>query len=126
MNEDDLARKITRQLNLGLSRMDDGVAGCLKDARQRALANYRAHQPALGLAWVSHGSARNWFSQHRWWLPLAALMLGLLAVNYLQAPQRQSCDTTDEVDAGLLASDLPIHAYTDTRFGAWLKASSEQ
>lgn len=126
MNERDLARRLTRQLNLGLSEMDGDTAARLKAARQRALDNFKARQPVFGLAWAAHGSARNRFLQHRRWLPLAALLLGLLAVNLLQTSPRQGPETADEIDAALLAGDLPLHAYTDARFGTWLKSSSEQ
>ena len=52
------------------------------------------------------------------------LVLGLLATNYwYQAQQAQQAEETLEIDAAVLTGDLPIDAYMDKGFDAWLKSS---
>jgi hypothetical protein len=50
----------------------------------------------------------------------ALLVLGLIGVSYWRT---QSNDIAD-IDAGLLACELPINAYLDSDFDAWLKRTS--
>ena len=46
----------------------------------------------------------------------------LLALGYWQYLEQQGADLGD-IDAALLADDLPVNAYLDHRFDAWLKRS---
>ena len=126
MNEQDLAKKIAKHLDHGAANLDKEIVARLQDARRMALEKSRAHQAAWGMDGSSHGllmHGKNWLSQHRLWLPVTVLILGLVAITYWQTTQQ---DNDDDVDASLLAGDLPIHAYVDNSFGAWLKSSSEQ
>ena len=51
------------------------------------------------------------------------LILGLVAINTWQ--QSQMVQELVEIDSGVLTSDLPIDAYLDRGFDAWLKRSSQ-
>jgi hypothetical protein len=56
-------------------------------------------------------------------LPLALLLLGLLGIGYWQATSPPS--EVIEIDAALLTDELPINAYLDSGFEAWLKRSQQ-
>lgn len=127
MNEQELAGKIVQRLNAGLGAIKQGTSYQLQSARQAALDHYReAPQPLFGLMWagdvafrVSHSryfNARNLFA-------LGLLILSLIGVTYWQVVV-QANDIAD-LDASLLTDDLPITAYLDSNFEAWLKRSSQ-
>ncbi len=127
MNEQELAGKVVRHLNTGLETIKQGTAYQLQSARQAALDRYReAPQPVFGLAWagdvafrVSHSryfNARNLFA-------IALLVLGLTGVTYWQLVIQ--ANDIAEIDVSLLTDDLPINAYLDSNFEAWLKRSSQ-
>jgi hypothetical protein len=52
-------------------------------------------------------------------LPMVVLVGGLLAINSWQQNLRVA--EVEEIDALLLADDLPLDAYLDKGFEAWLK-----
>lgn len=128
MNESDLARKITRHLDAGLSQLSGDTLSRLQSARKEALAAYNPkHQPVFGLAWAGHaggGKHHGYQPLQRAWVPMVALIFGLLLVNYWQT-YHQVGDQA-EVDAYLLAEDLPVNAYLDNGFDAWLEDSAQQ
>jgi hypothetical protein len=55
-------------------------------------------------------------------LPMAVLILGLVAVN--QWRDTQNAAEIEEIDTAVLTGDLPLDAYLDKGFDAWLKRSS--
>lgn len=124
MNEHDLARRIKQHLDFGLTTLKGDTASRLREARLNALAAYRpARQDVVGLAW---GGNRNGGFQpfNRAWVPLAALVFGLLLVNYWQTYYH--VDDQNDVDAFLLAEDLPFQAYLDKGFDAWLEDTAQE
>ncbi len=129
MNESDLAKKIAQHLDFGLTQLPGETLLRLQSARKKALAAYKpAHQTVSGLALAGAGnSIRNGGYQpfYRAWVPLAALIFGLLLVNYWQT-YYQPLDDSAEIDTLLLAEDLPVHAYLDNGFDAWLEDSAQQ
>jgi hypothetical protein len=56
-------------------------------------------------------------------LPLLMLVLGLLASNQWYQSQLQA--EIIEIDTEVLTGELPLDAYLDRGFDAWLKRSSE-
>lgn len=127
MNEQDLAGKIVRHLNTGLGTIKQGTAYQLQTARQAALDRYReAPQPLFGLAWAGDVAFRVSHSRYfnsRNLLAGGLLVLTLIGVTYWQVVI-QANDIAD-IDANLLTDDLPINAYLDSNFEAWLKRSSQ-
>ncbi len=125
MNEQELATKIVQRLDHGLGNLKQGTLYQLQAARQAALERYReAPQPVLGLAWASNMAFQ--ISQSRYFnlrnlLALGLLLLSLIGVTYWQIAM-QGNDIAD-IDASLLSGDLPIAAYLDNDFEAWLKRS---
>ncbi|HSD59694.1 MAG TPA: DUF3619 family protein, partial [Burkholderiales bacterium] len=109
-------------LNIATRQLDGDTAARLQKARAEALSRYAERKPALGIAWAGHSGATVGHGGHasaRLWVPFLLLVAVLLAVGYWQFTE-QNADPAD-IDAALLADDLPVNAYLDHRFDAWLK-----
>jgi len=125
MNEHDLAKKIVHHLDYGTAHLDSRLQHRLQTARQHALETYAEPRHSFSLAWTGHGhSSHHGHSHFRAWVPLALLVLGLMFVTYWQ--NTQEMNDVSEIDAHLLAQDLPIHAFIDNGFDTWLEGSSPQ
>jgi len=132
MNEIRFASKIRQALNEA-ARLDGParapVAERLRAARERAVAAKRAERaPAFGWTRMSAGGdlagafgGLGGFSL-RVLLPTALMLAGLFAIYNWQQEQRAA--DVEEIDAHLLTDDLPIDAYLDRGFEAWLKKVS--
>jgi hypothetical protein len=123
MNERETAKKITTYLDHGVVGLKSGTAYRLQLARQAALARLE-RQPAAELVLASSGGsiwARRGLADARIWLSVLLLVGGIVTYQYWQTVQ-QSRDI-EETDAAILSSDLPIEAYLDRGFQAWLKRS---
>ena len=125
MNEQELAGKIVQHLNQGLGSIKQGTAYQLQSARQAALNRYReAPQPVFGLAWAGDIAFRVSHNRHfnaRNLLALGLLVLSLIGVTYWQVVIQ--ANDIAEIDVSLLTDDLPMNAYLDNNFEAWLKRS---
>jgi len=122
MKDQELAKKIIRHLDGGLSLLNQSTLNQLKSARKEALNHYHAHKSVFSLGWAGHFSSGHGVHSSRFWLPTIALILALAGMLYWQDTQ-QNGDAV-EIDAALLAGDLPLHAYFDEDFNAWLESSS--
>ena len=133
MNESLFARAIKKTLDAGLELRPE-VAARLEVARERALERRRA--PARGLAIagpVQIGLAlgiptKVWSRVVLPALILAAVVVGVRQWQEVQQAAQiaaQQAAEIEEVDTKLLTGDLPIKAYLDEEFQAWLKRSSE-
>ena len=124
MNEQETAKKITSYLDRGTARLKAGTAFKLQRARQNALGRLspqRAPEFVLaGAGGVSFGG-RRLFADARIWIGLLLLVGSIISYQYWQAAQ-QARDI-EETDAAILSSELPIEAYLDRGFQAWLKRS---
>ncbi len=128
MNERDIAKKITQHLNYGTNQLDRSVLERLHSARKQALAAHASPQRVFGMVMAGHGEVHSGHHGHghyslRFWIPLVVLLLGLLiAFNWSEINN----DEPDDVDATLLAGELPINAYLDSDFKSWLDQSSRR
>ena len=120
MNEQEFGYKIKQSLNHGLA-LEEGTLARLKAAREQALERQRA--TASRLSWAADGPVSPRFVVSRLVLPALVLALGLFVVNYWH--QAQLAQENAEIDAEVLTGDLPIDAYLDKGFDAWLRRSSE-
>lgn len=124
MNEPQFGNKIRQVLNQG-TQLDDKTLARLRQARDKALRRQLVARPVPGLAWadglVGHFGGYTGFSL-RVVLPMAVLVGGLLAINSWQHNLRVA--EVEEIDALLLSDDLPLDAYLDKGFEAWLKKRS--
>ena len=124
MNEQQITYRIKQLLNRGLD-LDDGKLARLKAAREAALARQRIESRVPVLAWADNLIGKSGGPSAlipRVLLPMAVLILGLIAVN--QWRDSQLAAEIEEIDTAVLTSDLPIDAYLDKGFDAWLKRSS--
>jgi hypothetical protein len=125
MNELHFAFRVRQHLNRGLHDLQPATVSRLDAARQRALAHQKAavHQSVLAAA----GS----FVQHRFdnlhvkqLLTALAILVGVALFTYWHADQ--NITELEAIDSALLADDLPIGAFTDKGFDAWVKSASPQ
>jgi Protein of unknown function (DUF3619) len=124
MNEQQIAYRIKQELNRGLD-LDAGKLARLETAREQALARQRVESPVAVLAWAENVMGRVGGPSSlipRMLLPMAILILGLIAIN--QWRDSQVAAEIEEIDAAVLTGDLPLDAYLDKGFDAWLKRSS--
>jgi hypothetical protein len=125
------ANKIRQALNEG-ARLDGprgaAIAERLRSARERALASQRtAREPALASVRAGAASLVGGFGGFggfslRVLLPTALMVAGLVSIYSWQKEQRAA--DVEELDAQLLTDDLPIDAYLDKGFEAWLKKAA--
>lgn len=119
MNENDLATRIVAHLDQGLGDLPPGTVEKLQAARRAALAHAGAgHGRSSVLALPGWGSGRG--LALRLALPLAIVIASVTGLVYWQ----MSPPHDDELDTGLLAGELPIHAYIDPGFETWLQNAS--
>lgn len=125
MNEQQIAYRVRQHLNQGLDNLDAGKLARLKAARDSALAHQRVTSSVSVFAWADN-VVGSWGGPTslvpRMLLPMAVLILGLIAIN--QWRDIQAAAEIEEIDAAVLTSDLPLDAYLDKGFDAWLKRSS--
>jgi hypothetical protein len=122
MNENDLARRIVERLDPSLGELPASTVEKLQAARMAALSRYRQdagqENRRAGLLFRAlmpgHGLAM------RLVLPMAIVVASLTGLLYWQ----MSPPHEDELDAGMLAGELPIHAYIDPGFDTWLRNTS--
>ncbi len=119
MNEHEVGKKITKLLDLGLDDIKQSTLNRLQSARRASLENYHM---AESVANVGQGaSARNgneWQVKTGKLLWIIALLFALAGIFYWQALQQS--DENEEIDILVLTDDLPINAYLDDEFDAWL------
>ena len=120
MNENEVAGKIVARLDQDLAELPVPIVQKLQSARMAAAAAYRPGKPL----WT-HSGTDNVLSgwglgrglTTRLVLPAAIVLASLTGLIYWQ----MSSHHEEELDTGLLAGELPIHAYTDPGFETWLK-----
>lgn len=117
-------QKIRQALDSGAASLDSSIAARLAKARYNALDHQKVTVAAHSLAGIGSGMEDILLSRsHRMLVAIAALTLGIAGTYYLNA--FEPADESDAVDSALLADELPIDAYTDHGFQAWLEHSSQ-
>jgi Protein of unknown function (DUF3619) len=120
MNEPQFGNKIRHLLNQGAP-LDASILAKLRAAREAALARQKP-ESAQGVSWMGGILGRLGGMSGlslRLIVPVLALAIGLAAVYTWE--QRQRAAEVEELDALVLTGDLPIDAYLDRGFEAWLK-----
>ena len=124
MNTDDLnfAYKVRHALNEKLDHLPSSTIERLASARKMAISRKKAH--ALAQLAVA-GNAARFFSQPLSWLgrmgvavPLLVLAAGLVGIYEIEQEQRIA--ELAELDAAVLSDELPLSAYLDHGFNAYL------
>lgn len=120
MNETQFGNRLRHLLDEEQA-LSPGAVRKLREARERALARQRPER-APGFAWADDVlvGLGGWAGASlRVFLPATALVLALAGIYTWQ--QKQHAAEIEEIDAELLADDLPIDAYLDRGFQNWLK-----
>lgn len=118
MKEREFAHKVRHYLNLGTDRIDRATADSLRKSRQNALAHQKVAAANLSLAGIGNMASEVLLPHARTVIALLGLMLGVAGVSYWNNYQQAA--EYEEIDSALLADDLPINAYLDKGFHAWL------
>ena len=125
MNESQFAHRVRVLLNEG-AKIDPGVKARLRAARERALSAYRPAREGHSLVANDAAARLGGLSgiSLRIVLP-AAILAAVFAVTFAWQSQQRAAEL-EELDAQLLSGDLPIDAYLDQGFAAWLKRRASQ
>jgi hypothetical protein len=122
MNDPQTGKKIAQMLDQGLDDIKQETLDRLQSARRASLENYRSAETIVN---VGRGaSARNgheWHLKTRKFASLVSLLLALMGIVYWQGLQQG--DENEDIDIMLLIDDLPVNAYLDNEFDAWLSGS---
>jgi len=123
MKENDLARRIVAQLDRSLTELPTSTVRKLETARATALARYRASGTSTDQLWLGRLLGSRGLRQGlavRLVLPVAIVIASLTGLIYWQSASHYE----EELDTGLLAGELPLHAYIDPGFDTWLTHTS--
>ncbi len=133
MNTDDinLAYKIRHALNENLDNLPASTTDRLAAARALALSRKKAdaQAPVRGQEKRPLFDVRSLFSMQ--WVaraavvaPLLAMVAGMVGVYHVEREQRVA--ELADLDAAVLSDDLPLTAYTDHGFNAYLAQQQQQ
>lgn len=119
MNENNIGQEVKAVLDESLKGLDQQWVERLSAGRHAVLAAYvQPLRRRAGVLVGGDGGVLGFGRGHaRHWLSLSALLLGLVG-GYCWL-EMDGAD--DEVDAILLADDLPLQAYVDHQFDKWLE-----
>jgi len=128
-SQDDLGRAIALRLGEAAQQLPHDVSERLKAARMMALEKRRQAHVRLASAVVNSGAGsaalqmggelRGVWRMLGAWLPLFALVAGLVTIDFVQDDFR--AQEIADVDVELLTDDLPPDAFTDPGFAQYLR-----
>ena len=121
-DEQQFAYKVRQILNQGTADLDPGTRARLQAARQQALARQKSPIVGLSLAGVGHFANEVLLPQARTLVALITLAVGVIGTYYWNSFQQAA--ENEEIDSALLSDELPINAYLDHGFSAWLEHST--
>ena len=128
--EVNFAYKVRNALNEHLDSLPTSTTARLASARAKAMTVKRSNHRALSipfraLAGGIGGMVQNssWFNRAGLLIPLIALVAGLSGI--YQSEQQQRLSDTADIDAAVLSDELPLNAYLDRGFGAFLERHAE-
>ncbi|MFT5644528.1 MAG: hypothetical protein ACI83P_002085 [Janthinobacterium sp.] len=139
MNSDNInfAYKVRHALNEKLDGLTPSTTERLAAARKMALARKKPHAPALVAQSALAGHAGDfgqafaapflrpfsWVTRVGVAVPLLALAIGLVGIYKFE--QQQRIVDVAELDAAVLSDELPLSAYLDHGFNAYLTKSGQ-
>ena len=121
------AMRVSARLNEQAQAISPDISERLRFAREQALARASAVRQAAAAQSAFGGSGGSailgggggWWIKAGSWLPLLALVGGLLLIDRMETNEQIS--VAAEVDAALLSDALPPTAYSDAGFVEFLK-----
>lgn len=134
--QDQFGLKLAARLSSGSMDLSHDISERLRVARQQAVTHRKRTQLITSIKPVSvvYGSGSsasmsfddeglNLWSQLASFLPLIALVVGLISISVIQNDLR--ANELAEVDTALLIDDLPPAAYADAGFAQFLKLHAD-
>lgn len=127
-----LAYKVRHALNENLDTLSPEIINRLNSARNIALSSKKSDAPlrAFNIQGALAGNVGNFLNRPFSWLgriglalPLLAFIVGLVGIYEFE--QQQHIFETAEIDAAVLADELPLVAYLDHGFNAYLAKREE-
>lgn len=121
--------RIAARLSERSEQVTPDISERLRFAREKALERARTARTAEHTVAFAGGSSATLGGGPGWWvrfaavLPAVALAAGLLLIQHWHTEAQIA--TAAEVDADLLADDLPPDAYSDAGFAEFLKTPRE-
>ena len=122
-DEFQFALKLAQVLDQGTQELTLETRNKLLAARRRALGKQKTTIASLSLAGLGHFTSDVLLPQARTLVATFALALGVLGTYYWNTFQQAA--ELEEIDSALLADELPINAYLDRGFRAWLERPSQ-
>jgi hypothetical protein len=131
-SEINFAYKVRHALNENIDTLPSPTINRLAAARKIALARKKAERPAglLASGQVLVGHVGHFFGEPLSWLGrlgiAAPLLAGaLLFIGLYQFEQQQRISETADIDVAVLSDDLPLSAYLDHGFNAYLDKKAQ-
>lgn len=125
MNEEHFAYKVRQHLNRGLQELSPETLDRLAAARQSALSCQKQTVSRSILATAGSFVQYHYDNLHiKQVFTALALLLSVVFSTYWMA--ERNVEELGAIDSALLADDLPIGAFTDKGFDAWLKRGSSE
>lgn len=128
--------KVRHALNEQLDNLPTSTTERLASARRAALARKKKDAPLAilvrqrALAGNTGGTFRNsgdsrgsWYARLGFVLPIVILVIGLIGI--VQYEKQQRINETIDIDTAMLTDDLPVAAYADHGFNAYLEKRAE-
>ncbi|HMS27557.1 MAG TPA: DUF3619 family protein [Burkholderiaceae bacterium] len=132
-SHDEFGQRIAARLTAGQSDIHHDISERLRIARQMAVSKRKRAPMAktAGAVYGGGGSATlsfddeglSWWNRFASFLPLLALVAGLIAISDIQTTQQ--AQFAAELDADILTDTLPASAYVDPGFAQFLKMNAD-
>ncbi len=126
---DQFGARVAHHLDDGMRQFPRDIGERLRAARIQAVAHRSVAEVVVAPAVLAQGGSAalgqglGFWGSAASWLPLVALVIGLLGIGTLQEQMR--AHEVADVDAELLTGDLPTAAYTDPGFAQYLKRAGK-
>jgi len=122
MNDHDFHYRVRQHLNSSAHALPPTVTARLRQSRQTALNRQKVAVRGLSFAGIGQALSEHIMPRGRTAVSVLLVVVAVLGVGYLGELQRTA--DLEEVDSALLADDLPIDAYLDSGFDAWVQNDS--
>ena len=132
VEERNFGYKVRHALNERLDTLPASTTDRLAAARKAALSRKKSDAPLRVLirqkALTGYGSTMgnepfSWMARFGMVLPLIVLVVGLFGI--VQYEKQQRINETADLDAAMLTDNLPVVAYADHGFNAYLEKRAE-
>jgi hypothetical protein len=133
VEERNFGYRVRHALNEQTDNLPASTTERLASARQAALARKKKDAPLRvlvgqrALAGNTGGTVgadhRSWYARLGFVLPIVILVAGLIGI--VQYEKQQRINETVDIDTAMLTDDLPVVAYADHGFNAYLEKRAE-